>query len=165
MQVVEVDLGLDLVGDAGHHHHTGVIHRQKVVQQQPGEREVTEVVGAELQLEPVGGRRLGRVHHAGVVDQQVDARVGGGEFDSRRAHRGQRAEVQFVHGDVSARGQFPDAGGRLLALGGVADRQHHPGAVGGEDSRVVIAETGIGAGDDSQSAALVGNVFLSPSHG
>ena len=48
---------------------------QQAVEQQPGEREVAEVVGAELQLEAVLGRRLRREHHAGVVDQQVDGVV------------------------------------------------------------------------------------------
>ena len=43
------------------------------VEQQAGEREVAEVVGAELELEAVGGLAARRHHHPGVVDQQVDA--------------------------------------------------------------------------------------------
>ena len=81
-----------------------------------------------------------------------------------RAHRRQRTQVEFVHRDLCARGQSPNAGGRLLALGGVADCQHHLRAAGREHPCGVIAEAGVGAGDDRQSAALVGNVFLSPSH-
>jgi hypothetical protein len=52
-------------------------HRQQQVQHLPGEREVAEVVGAELQLEAVPRGLLRRGHHAGVVDQQVDPRVRG----------------------------------------------------------------------------------------
>ena len=46
-------------------------------QQQPGQHEVAEVVGAELQLEAVRGASasLRRGHHAGVVDQQVERAV------------------------------------------------------------------------------------------
>jgi hypothetical protein len=62
----------------GHHPRAG--DTQQLVEQQPGQREVAEMVGAELQLEPVGGGLLQGVHHPGVVDQQVDARV-------RRAQR------------------------------------------------------------------------------
>ncbi len=51
---------------------------------------MAEVVGAELQLEPVGGGLpLGRGHHAGVVDQQVD-RPALGPQRRRRARRRSR---------------------------------------------------------------------------
>ena len=60
LQVVEVDRGPDAVADAADRHHPRAVDRQHVVQQQPGEREVAEVVGAELQLEAVGGGLLRR---------------------------------------------------------------------------------------------------------
>ena len=42
-------------------------------QQVSGQREVAQVIAAELQLETVGrGVALGRLHDAGVVDQDVD---------------------------------------------------------------------------------------------
>ena len=54
-----------------------------VVQKQARQREMAEVVGAELHLEAVfGGLTCRHVHHARVVDQQVDARVGGAQFVS-----------------------------------------------------------------------------------
>ncbi len=55
LQIVEVDGGQDPVGPAGDDHHTGALHGQQVLQQQPRQREVAEVVGAELQLEAVLG--------------------------------------------------------------------------------------------------------------
>ena len=60
----------DAVGDLG--------------EQQAGQREVAEVVGAELALEAVRGRRWGRAMIAGVVDQNVDAVDGVGERADRR---------------------------------------------------------------------------------
>ena len=60
-------------------------------QQQVGQREVAEVVGAELHLEAVRGALLGHGHHAGVVDQDVEVALPGvGE----RAHGGEVGEVE-----------------------------------------------------------------------
>jgi len=58
LQIVEMDRGPEPVED------------------QPGEREMAEMVGTELHFEAVCGDLLGGPHHPGVVDQQVDARVG-----------------------------------------------------------------------------------------
>jgi hypothetical protein len=69
LQVVEVDGGPDAVTGAADRHHPGARDGQEPLQQQAGEREVAEVVGAELELEAVGGGLLRGVHHAGVVDQ------------------------------------------------------------------------------------------------
>ena len=48
---------------------------QNEVEQQAGQREVAEVVHAELALEALRGLAVGRRHDAGVVDQQVQAVV------------------------------------------------------------------------------------------
>jgi hypothetical protein len=75
------------MGAAAHRHHPRAGSVPKLVEQQPGEREVTEVVGAELHLEAVGGLAIGQRHHPGIVHQHVDARMG-------RAHRvGEAADV------------------------------------------------------------------------
>jgi hypothetical protein len=63
--------------------------------QQRREREVPEVIDAELHLEPVDGLALGDAHHAGVVDEHVDRLVGGEDLRCRLAHRRQRAEVEL----------------------------------------------------------------------
>src|ERR1700739_3040751 len=44
-------------------------------QQQIGQCEVAEVVGAELQFEAVRGAGFGDLHDAGVVDQDIDRSV------------------------------------------------------------------------------------------
>jgi len=49
-------------------------------QQQPGEREVAEVIRAELQLESLRrGAALRQGHDAGIVDEQIEAPAGGKE--------------------------------------------------------------------------------------
>ncbi len=43
------------------------------IEQQPGKREMAEVIGAELHLEAVGGLPVRNRHDAGVVDQMCSA--------------------------------------------------------------------------------------------
>jgi hypothetical protein len=52
------------------------------------------MVHAELHLEAVGGLGLRDPHHAGVIDQQVDALVLGHDLLGRGTHRRLRGEVQ-----------------------------------------------------------------------
>jgi hypothetical protein len=75
-----VDLGEDAMAHAADGHHSRALHRQHVVEQLSGQGEMAEMVGAELQLETVLGGLFRRVHHPGVVDQQVDGRVRRAQF-------------------------------------------------------------------------------------
>ena len=95
---------------------------EHTVEQQPGQREVAQVVGAELQLEAVGGGLFRGVHHPGVVDQQVDARVGGAQRFGGGTHRLQRAQVELLYGDVGASAGRHDPRRRVVALVEVAHR-------------------------------------------
>jgi hypothetical protein len=56
------------VAEAADRHDARSVDRQQMVEQQAGEREVAEMVGAELQLETVPRGALRRHRHAGVVD-------------------------------------------------------------------------------------------------
>src|SRR5581483_7132432 len=72
LQVVEVHLA-DLVTEAGDVDDTPASLGLELREEEPGEREVAEVVGAELHLEPV--RRLATLiqrHDAGVVHEDVE---------------------------------------------------------------------------------------------
>ena len=97
VEVLEVDLAHPV--RAGGDLHDAVAD---VLEQQPGEREVAEVVGADLGLEPVLGAALGDGHHARVVDQDVDRLV---PAVGERAHGGEVGEVQLAGlGAVAQRG-------------------------------------------------------------
>ena len=66
-----------------------------------------------------------RVHHAGVVDQQVDARVGGGQFGGR----GARTPANRGPACAPSRSALPvrrlgDPAAASRCLGDVPDRQH-----------------------------------------
>jgi hypothetical protein len=73
----------DLGDDAG-------LPRLEQRQQLGDESDLAEMIGAELQLEPVGGRPTrGRRHHARVVDEEADGHSSSRRV-SPRAHRRQR---------------------------------------------------------------------------
>ena len=85
-----------VVGDRGDRDHAGRLGLEQRRQQQAGEREVAEVVGAELELVALRGLAvLRRGHHAGVVDQQVERAV---EPVDERVDRGLRGEVELLDG-------------------------------------------------------------------
>ena len=59
-----------------------------------GQREVPQMVGTELQLESVAGPlKVGRCHHAGVVDQDVDGAALGDESFTRGSDAVQRRQI------------------------------------------------------------------------
>ncbi len=75
-QVVEIDLRQDPMPRAAHRDYAGAVHRKHVVEKQTGEREVTQMVCAKLQLEAVFGAGLFEGNHTGIVDQKIDALMG-----------------------------------------------------------------------------------------
>ena len=57
-----------------------------------------------------------RDHHAGVVDQQIDARIGGAQLVGGGADRVQRGQVELLHRDVGAGTLGGDAAAASLPL-------------------------------------------------
>ena len=146
--------------DAADGHDAGAGRREQAVEQQAGQREVAEMIGAELQLEPVLGGRLRRVHHPCVVDQQVDLVVlaRSASAAARTDSRDPRSSSWTLLGAGVADDQF----GRGLALLEVAYGEHDVGALPGERAGGLIAEPGVGAGDDGGAAGLIRNVGGGP---
>jgi hypothetical protein len=143
-------------------HHPRALDRQHVVEQLAGEREMTEVVGAELELETVLGAGLFRVHHAGVVDQQVDTGEVGAQFVGGLANVVQRRQIQLLDGHDGVGTLRRDPFGGVVALVEVAHRQHHVCALVGEHGCGFVTDTGIGAGDDGDPTGLVRHVGRGP---
>ena len=84
--------------------------------QQPGQREVSEHVGAELQFKSIARLlALRRCHHAGVVDQEIEGETLV-EFTRRHlAHGVQGRQVQYYQLQVCARRVRQDPRHRGLA--------------------------------------------------
>ena len=127
--------------------------------QQPGdERDVAEMVGAELQLETVrGGLAVRRGHDARVVDQQVDRTPIGAQRLGERADRVQAGQVEALQGDVRVRGCLADRRHRGLTFGGVADRQHELSARRGEPDRDLETDAVAAPGEDGAATGEGGN--------
>ena len=159
LQVVEADsVAREAMTHAADRHDPRTWRGQHAVEQQVGEREVAQMIGAELQFEAVLGGLLRREHHTGVVDQQIDAVVPGLQFVGGGADRLQRRQVELLQRHAGARVGPGDQVGRGLALLDVAYGEHDVRALRGERRRGLIAKAGVGAGDDRGAVGLVGNV-------
>jgi hypothetical protein len=135
-------------------------------QQVPDEGEVAEVVGAELQLEPVRGRLpFRRGHHARVVDEDVDRLALLQQHRAQRGDRGQRRQVEGTQRHVGVRGPPADRGDRRLTLAPVADGHDDFGPGRREPSRDAEPDTVAGAGDDGPPAGQVRDLDVGlPAH-
>jgi len=137
-QVAQVSLGrhvprqrVGVPGDGPDDHHPRLGRRParrgggralEVLEHQPAEQEVAEVVGAHGELEPVGreARLLGRGQvDRRVGDERVEAAARGAERVDERADRVERGEVE-VHDRVRVAREARGAR-RGLGLGEVAD--------------------------------------------
>ena len=129
----------------------------------PVEREVPEVVRAELHLEPVGRAPQRDRHHAGVVHQHVEPRrATPPTVVGRGRDRTEVGEVEPHHLGLGARRRRLDLveGGRRLGL--VAARHQHPAPAPGERFGAAQPEPAVGARDEHGAPGLVGDVALVP---
>src|SRR5437667_258020 len=162
LEVVEVDAA-HAVRAAAHSHHPRVVAAGHPVEQQAGEREVGEVVGAELELEPVACKlpRLGS-HDARVVDEQVEAIVCPREPLREPANRSEAAKVERANLDLRARHTGLDRAGGFRSLLGVADGEDDARAGAGEPARGEEADAAVGTCDDGHAAVLVRDICGGP---
>ena len=128
-------------------------------EQETGERERAEVVGAELQLEAVRRLPPGRRHHARVVEQQVHTVRGGVRERADRVQAGHVHEAQLEVG-VRRIGAHT-CEGRLTALC-VAAGKDGVGSGAAERERSVVADPAVGAGDDRGPSLLAGDIRGGP---
>ncbi len=157
LQVVEFDAAHS-GRRAAQRRDTGVVGGAKQRQQVAGQREVAEMVAAELQLESVGrGLAFGRLHDAGVVDQDVDRPAFGVELLAERGDAGQRRKVEALDGQLGVGHLGADLLDGGFAFGAVADGHHHVGACGRQSGGEPEAEAGVRAGDDGELSGQVGD--------
>ena len=106
---------------------------------------------------------LSDVHHAGVVDQQVDARMGGAQFVGGLCERS-----PTTSGRAPARVTTALRLAALmrvfgfLALVEVAYREYDLRALVGQHGRGFVAEAGVRAGDDGDAPGLIRHVGCIP---
>jgi hypothetical protein len=124
------------------------------VDQQAGQREVAEVVDAEVTFKAVGGDVPAKREQPGVVDQQRHRLV-----DSSREgpHRCKRSEVEPAYLDVSRHRRC-----RALAFGHVAASEDHPTAGPSQLSGRHQPEPAVRSGDDRRTSRQVRNVSGHP---
>ena len=124
---------------------------------------MTEVVGAQLHLEAIGGLTPRDRHDAGVVDEQVEALgVGLPPQPGELIDRGEVGQVEaaYLQGSLRSAGADLLRGG--LTLAGVADGQGHLRPMGREGQRRLESQPRIGPGHDGPAARLRGHVGRGP---
>ena len=127
-------------------------------QQMGDEREVAEVIGRELQFEPVVGqlpRR--RAHDTGVVDQDVDRATLREEPVGERCDRFERRQIERVNTDAGTRRPLADARCCSLTLVEVADGHDDLGAGAGEAGSDLESDPVARAGHDGEASGEVGD--------
>ena len=123
--------------------------------EQVREQEVPEVVGAELQLEAVGGGAEGASHDTGVVDEHVETVMVGEEAGGACPNTRQRGELELAHLEVGSRHRRADALHRRPTAIEVAHRHGDGRAVGGDGPRGLLAQAGRRTGDEDPPAPQV----------
>lgn len=124
---------------------------------------MTEVVGADLQLEPVG-RGARRDHHdPGVVDQQIQAVMPLANLPGELLDRGQVREIEAE--DFNAARLWAELGQGLLAARDVPAGGDHVCPVGHELVDGAEAQTGVTAGHHRHLGAQVTDVSGAPGPG
>ena len=114
--------------------------------QQIGQQEMTDMVGAKLHFETVGGAIERGSHHPGIVDQQVDLVEAIGGILGCRAHTVERGEVadERVHPRAGSLGNLVGDSGQL---GRIAPSQDDMRALGRHRPRGFLPEPRISARD------------------
>lgn len=127
-----------------------------------GQREMAEVIGAELHLEAVVRVPQRQEHHAGVVAEDVDAAVARGDVGGEAPDRCEIGEVERIDFDPGGRMEPADCVRGLGGARGIAAAHHDGRALGGQRFRDLPAEAAIGAGHDRDFAALRRDVARAP---
>ena len=115
-----------MMGQAAYLHHPRKSAPEKQRKQPAGQRKVAQVVGAELQFEPVRGNSpRGQSHHARVVDQQVHRTPCCDKTFRKGSHGGKARKIQFLEAHQGLRRQCPYLSRRSSALRIVAPGDDH----------------------------------------
>jgi hypothetical protein len=129
----------------------------------PGQREVPEVVGSEVCLEPVGGAPPGTARDPGIVDQDVDPAMALNDAVGEPADRGEVGEVEDLDGrtgPASGAGHLPR---RLAAPVVVSAGQHDMGSVRGQPPGGLQADAAAGTSHHSRAIREVADIVPGPS--
>ena len=157
LQILEIQ-ATQTMGDRGHGNHARVSRGRERVQQTMGEQEGRQKMHRKLQLVAVSGNGAVFLHHAGIVNQDVQPRVTCGVFLCDAAHLREIGQVRLEQVDPGIAAAFTDP-----SLGGtapfrVAAQHHHTGLPMSQLRGGGQANPGVGAGDEANLAGHVHGV-------
>ena len=165
VQIVEVD-GAAAGGDARQAHDP---RRRRLAQQRHQmrrQREMAQIIGAELKFEPIRGLHPGRRHHdRRVVDQDIQMGGLAAQALAEGRDRGQVRQIEALEPDQGRRDLPPDPGHGLCALVRIATGDDDFGSGAGQGERILQTEPAR-AGHHGRAARLVRNLVNGPTgHG
>ena len=129
---------------------TGLEQRHDAVD----EDEMAEMVGAELQLEAIGGEAFRRRHHAGIGNDEIEFLALLHQRIGRRPYAAERRQIQLDQ--LEAAGLFrPDAFRRPLGLLQIARRPDDMSAMGFQRPRRLDAQASRNAGHQNPLAGEI----------
>jgi hypothetical protein len=128
LEVIEMYCTAELVSITADDNNPRAIDGNEIIEQKPGESEMTEIVRAELQFEAVRCHLLRRNHYASIIYQQVNPWIFGTQGLSSGVHRSQRSQVERLNSNFGTRRCSQYSGLGSVALLRVANCEHHRGS-------------------------------------
>ena len=117
---------------------------------------MSEMIGPELRLEPIGGMPERCPHHASIGDHDIEGPSVGDQRVGAGAHARQRGEIQLHQLQRPPVGRLsPDLGRRPLRLGQVARGADHLGAMSREGAGSLDPQASRYAGDEHALSAEI----------
>ena len=144
---------------AGDDHDPARLRLAQGRQQQPGEGEVAEVVGAQLALEAVSRPALGDGHDAGVGHQQVQRSI---PRRGERTHRGEVGQVQLSEPGGARPRLLDQLSQSPLTTPRIAAGQGHHRAPTVQLDRGAQPDAAVRAGDHGRAPVQRGDVGQRP---
>ena len=149
------------VREAAHRHDARSRRGEQSREQVSGQREVAQVVHAELGFEAIRRQRPGRAHDAGVVDEAVEAGLLRDPFGGP-AHGSERAQVQLDEIQVGRRVCVADSRRRPFPLGARTAPEQHPRALPRQHFGRLETDAAGGPGDEDRRPGLIRNAVGRP---
>ena len=162
LQIAKVDAAAAM-RDACYGNDTGGRRLQQRGDQQPGQREMPQMIGAELPLEPVGGyRTVGLQPQSGIVEQDVDPRNGSSNAFGKRPDGSQAGQVQRADRHLCAGMNRSDARRTGFPAHRVAYSQYGFCAMAGQRKRGFVADAAGCTRHDRDALCQVGYLACRP---
>jgi hypothetical protein len=150
------------MGEAADDHHPGTWRLLQPVDQVSGQREMPQMIGAELHLEAICGLVVGGCHHARVVDQDIQFLIGCQETFGKALNRTQVRQVELFDDQLTGRFLAANLPRRRFGFVQATARHDHGRPFLCQCQCGLVADPAVRAGHDHEFSALVRDIRCCP---